>query len=47
VALALRKRVLEQLDRLPNVDSRALHALGDALAGTEPKTLATFVSHIA
>jgi DNA polymerase-3 subunit delta' len=45
-ALALRKRVLEQLDRLPNVDPRALHALGDALAGTEPKTLATFVDTI-
>ena len=45
-ALALRKRVVELLNRLPNVDPRALHALGDALAGTEPKTLAIFVDTV-
>ncbi|HZP77062.1 MAG TPA: DNA polymerase III subunit delta' [Pseudolabrys sp.] len=42
-ALALRQRVLEMLAQLPNIDPRALHALGDALGGTEPTTLATFV----
>lgn len=42
-ALALRQRVLELLAQLPNVDPRALHLLGDALGGTEPKTLTTFV----
>jgi DNA polymerase-3 subunit delta' len=45
-ALALRQRVLELLKQLPNVDPRALHALGDALGGTEPTTLATFVDLI-
>ncbi len=42
-ALALRQRVLELLAKLPDVDQRALHALGDALGGTEPKTLAAFM----
>jgi DNA polymerase-3 subunit delta' len=45
-ALALRRRVTELLERLPAVDQRALHALGDALGGTEPQTLATFVQTI-
>ncbi len=45
-ALALRHKVLELLAQLPNVDPRALHALGDALGGTEPTTLATFVDLI-
>lgn len=42
-ALALRQRVLELLAKLPDVDQRALHALGDALGGTEPRTLAAFM----
>jgi DNA polymerase-3 subunit delta' len=42
-ALALRQRVLELFDQLPNPDPRALHALGDALGGTDPQTLATFM----
>ena len=45
-ALVLRRRVNELLERLPAVDQRALHALGDALGGTEPQTLATFVQTI-
>jgi DNA polymerase-3 subunit delta' len=42
-ALALRQRVLEVLAQLPNPDPRALHALGDALGGTDPQTLAAFM----
>jgi len=45
-ALALRRRVVEVLGRLPKVDPRALHALGDALAGTEPLTLAIFLDTV-
>jgi DNA polymerase-3 subunit delta' len=41
-AAALRKRVLELLAQLPDPDPRALHALGDALGGSEPQTLAAF-----
>ncbi|MGN6462526.1 MAG: DNA polymerase III subunit delta' [Pseudolabrys sp.] len=42
-ALALRQNVVDLLARLPNTDPRALHALGDALGGSEPKTLAVFL----
>ena len=42
-ALALRQRVLELFAQLPNPDPRALHALGDALGGTDPQTLAAFM----
>jgi len=42
-ALALRHNVVDLLARLPNTDPRALHALGDALGGSEPKTLAVFL----
>ena len=42
-ALALRQRVIDLLTQLPNPDPRALHALGDALGGTEPQTLAAFM----
>jgi DNA polymerase-3 subunit delta' len=42
-ALALRQRVLELFAQLPDPDPRALHALGDALAGSEPQTLAAFM----
>jgi DNA polymerase-3 subunit delta' len=45
-ALKLRSLVLEQLDRLPAVDPRALHALGDAIAGTEVETLQAFMDTI-
>jgi DNA polymerase III subunit delta' len=45
-ALALRQRVLDLLGQLPNPDRRALHALGDAIAGTEPQVLATFLDTV-
>jgi DNA polymerase-3 subunit delta' len=45
-ALALRQRVLDLLAQLPEPDPRALHALGDALSGSEPQTLARFIDMI-
>jgi DNA polymerase-3 subunit delta' len=42
-ALALRQRVQDLLDQLPEPDPRALHALGDALGFSEPQILAAFV----
>jgi len=42
-SLALRQRVLELFAQLPNPDPRALHALGDALGGSEPQTLLAFM----
>jgi DNA polymerase-3 subunit delta' len=45
-ALALRQRVLDLLTQLPNPDPRALHALGDALGGSEPQTLQAFMDMV-
>lgn len=45
-ALALRQRVLDLFKQLPNPDPRALHALGDAISGSEPQTLATFMDMV-
>jgi len=45
-ALDLRRQVTALLDALPALDPRALHALGDALAGTEPATFAAFMDTI-
>ena len=45
-ALALRQRVLDLFAQLPDPDPRALHALGDALSGSEPQTLAAFVDMV-
>lgn len=42
-ALNLRQRVLDLMAQLPDPDPHALHALGDALGGTDPQTLATFM----
>jgi DNA polymerase-3 subunit delta' len=42
-ARALRQRVLDLIAQVPEPDPRALHALGDALAGTDPRPLATFM----
>jgi DNA polymerase-3 subunit delta' len=42
-ALALRQRVLDLMAQLPDPDPAALHALGDALGGTDPATLAAFM----
>lgn len=45
-ALALRQRVLDLFAQLPNPDPRALHALGEALSGSEPQTLAAFMDMV-
>jgi DNA polymerase-3 subunit delta' len=45
-ALALRQRALDELDRLPALNANALHALGDALAGTDAQPLAAFVDTV-
>jgi DNA polymerase-3 subunit delta' len=44
--LALRDRISEMLERLPAIDARALHALGDALAGSDQAPLATFMDTV-
>jgi DNA polymerase-3 subunit delta' len=44
--LALRERVLALLEQLPRRDPRALHALGDALGGTEPAVLQAFIDTV-
>ena len=45
-ALTLRRQALDLLDGLPKLDAGALHALGDALAGTEAAPLAAFVDTV-
>jgi DNA polymerase-3 subunit delta' len=45
-ALGLRRQVIELLERLPQSDPRALHALGDELSGTETETLAAFMDAV-
>jgi len=45
-ALELRQQALELLDNLPALDGSALHALGEALAGTDPAPLAAFLDTI-
>jgi DNA polymerase III subunit delta' len=45
-ASGLRRQALGLLDRLPALDASALHALGDALAGTDPQSLAAFVDTV-
>ena len=45
-ALTLRQRALDVLARLPTIDPAELHALGDALAGTDPQPLAAFVDAV-
>jgi len=42
-ALALHERIRELLGQLPNPDLRALHGLGEAIGGTDPKTLEAFM----
>jgi DNA polymerase-3 subunit delta' len=42
-ALELRQQALALLDNLPALDAKALHALGEALAGTDPAPLAAFL----
>jgi len=45
-ALDLRNRVATLLERLPDIDPRALHALGERLSGTDPVTLAAFLDAV-
>jgi len=45
-ALALRKRIGSLLDRLPEIDTRALHALGESMAGTASEPLEAFVDTV-
>ena len=45
-ALALRQQALQLLDSLPKLDAGALHALGDRLAGTDPRPLSSLVDTI-
>jgi DNA polymerase-3 subunit delta' len=42
-ARGLRQKVLDLIGQLPDPDPCALHALGDALGGSDPKTLAAFM----
>lgn len=42
-ALKFRERVADLLARLPHVDARALHALGDAMGGADQKAFEGFV----
>jgi DNA polymerase-3 subunit delta' len=44
--LALRQRLTQMLQRLPETDPMALHALGDAMAGVDPQPLATFTDTV-
>ena len=41
--LALRHRLLALLDQLPNPDPQAMHAIGEAISGSEAAPLATFI----
>ncbi len=45
-ALELREQMVAVLERLPELDPRALHALGDEIAGTETETLAAFMDTV-
>ncbi len=45
-ALELRQQALALLDRLPAVDAKALHALGEAIAGTDAAPLAAFIDTV-
>jgi DNA polymerase III subunit delta' len=45
-ALALRQQALDLLDGLPALNANGMHALGDALAGTDPQPLASFVDTV-
>jgi DNA polymerase III subunit delta' len=45
-ALARRQQALDLLDGLPALDANGMHALGDALAGTDPQPLASFIDTV-
>jgi DNA polymerase-3 subunit delta' len=44
--LELRQQVIGLLDRLPELDASALHALGEEIAGTDAEPLAAFVDAV-
>jgi len=45
-ALSLRQQALDLLDGLPALDANGMHALGDALTGTDPQPLASFIDTV-
>ena len=45
-ALELRQQALALLDRLPSTDAKALHALGEAIAGTDAAPLGAFIDTV-
>jgi DNA polymerase III subunit delta' len=45
-ALALHQRAVALLECLPTLNTDGLHALGDALAGTDPQPLAAFIDTV-
>jgi DNA polymerase-3 subunit delta' len=45
-ALGLRQNATAMLDRLPATDTKALHALGEAIAGTDAAPLAAFLDTV-
>jgi DNA polymerase III subunit delta' len=45
-AIALRQRMLDLFEQLPDPDPRALHALGEAIGGTDPRTLEAFMDMV-
>jgi DNA polymerase-3 subunit delta' len=45
-ALELRQKALALLDRLPSTDAKALHALGEAIAGTDAAPLTAFLDTV-
>ena len=45
-ALELREQMVAVLERLPDLDPRALHALGDEIAGTDAESLAAFMDTV-
>jgi DNA polymerase-3 subunit delta' len=45
-AIALRQRMQDLLAQLPDPDPRALHALGEAIGGTDPRVLETFMDMV-
>jgi DNA polymerase III subunit delta' len=45
-ALELRQRALDLLEKLPALDTGAMHALGEAISGTDPAPLSAFLDTI-
>jgi DNA polymerase-3 subunit delta' len=44
--LALRQKLIAVLDQLPNPDPQAMHAIGDAISGSEAAPLTTFMDTV-